>query len=116
MADSRVRAAANELVLLADSYLGAPVFSNVPARPDCKGHTRGRQNCSQHCNPSPLGKKSAIQDAQTWILRIEQNEPARHVSDMKQTRERRLPLLLSFLIARSQDPISAKRNPGCLND
>src|SRR5579862_8734557 len=116
MANSRVRTAPNEFMLFSDRYLGAPVFSNVPARPDCKGDSCDRQKRPYHCDPFSLGKKSAIQNTETRIFRIEQNEPARHVSDMKQTRERRLPLLLSFLIARSPDPVSAKRNPCCLND
>src|SRR4029077_14726303 len=100
MADARVRAAADELVFFADGHLAAPVSSDVPSRPDCKSHSCGRQNCSQHCDPFALGKKTAIQDAKSRILRIEQNEPAHHVSDVKQTRERRLPLLDALLIAR----------------
>ena len=102
--------------LFADGYLGAPVFSNVPSRPDCKSHSCDRQNCSQHCDPFPVGKKSVIQDAETRILRIEQNKPAHHESNMKQARERRLSLLDAFLITRSPDPVDAKRNPCRLND
>src|SRR5579864_5084226 len=116
MANSRVRAAADELVLFADGYLAAPVFSNVPSRPDCKSYSRGRQKGACHCDPFALGKKSAIQNTETRIFRIEQNEPARHVSDMSQTRERQLSLLLSFLIACCPDPVSAKCNPGRLYD
>src|SRR6202041_4175944 len=99
-----------------DGYLAASVPSNVPLRPDCKTHSRGSQNRSQHCDPFALGKKTAIQNAETRIFRIEQNEPADHVRDMKQTRERRFPLLDALLIARSPDPVNAKRDPGCLND
>src|SRR6201987_1033402 len=108
MAGSRVRAAADEFVFFADSYLAAPVSSNVPSRPDCKSHSSGRQNRSQHCDPFALGKEPAIQDAKTRIFRIEQNEPADHVRDVKQTRERRLPFLDALLIARSPDPVNAK--------
>jgi len=116
MADSRVRAAADELVLFANRYLGAPVFSDVPSRPDCKSHSCDHQQCPYHCYPFSLGKKSAIQNTETRILRIEQDESARHESDMSQTRERRLPLLLSFLIACSPDPVNAKGDPSRLND
>ncbi len=115
MANSSVRTGADELVLFADGYLGAPVFSNVPSRPDCKGDSYDRQNCSQHCNPFPLAEKTPIQDAETRTLRIEQNKPAHHVNHMKQTRERRLPLLYALLITRSPDPVNAKRNPCRLN-
>jgi len=116
MANSSVGTGADELVLFADGYLGAPVFSNVPSRPDCKSHSCDRQNSSQHCDPFPLGKKTPIQDAETRILGIEQNKPAHHVNHMKQTRERWLPLLDALLIARSPDPVNAKRDPSRLND
>jgi hypothetical protein len=64
----------------------------------------------------PAREESAIQDTESWIFRIEQDEPAHHVSNMQQSRERRLSFLDALLITRCPNPVKAKRDPSRLND
>jgi len=109
--DSRVRTGADEFVFLPDRYLAAPVSSDVPARPNCKGNSGGRRERAHHYDPLTLGKESAIQDAETRIARIEQDEAAHHIGDVKQARKRQFPLLDSFLITSGPNPVHAKRDP-----
>jgi len=114
--DSRVGTGSDEFVLLADRYLPAPVSSDVPARPNCEGNSCGRRERAQHRDPLPLRKEPAIQDSETRIARIEQDEAAHHIGDVEQAREWRFPLLDSFLITRGPDPVHAKRDPSHLDD
>src|SRR5271170_534152 len=86
------------------------------SRPNCKSDSGSRGERSNHRNPFTLGKKPAIQDAEARLPRIEQDETAHHVGDVQQARERWLPLLDSFLIARRPNPIRTKDDPCRLDD
>jgi hypothetical protein len=116
MPKPRVRPRADQFVIFFDRDAGAPILSQMPARPQCQSDSGPREPNADHAQSESTRNESMPENPDLRLIAKEQNEAGNLNEENAVARSERLRPLRSPGLERAHRPIDNKDDPRALDE